>query len=123
MFPNSPAYLSDCASVHEEPDAKWKRHEADQLQKVIQMSLFSHEGEERKYKKLQRHSNAQLFARLTQRKLPRHWVKRSPAYAQKRSLTNCGKNSVNCHADQTEGASGDKACKTAKKVQVHREAI
>ncbi|KAG0421520.1 hypothetical protein HPB47_002596, partial [Ixodes persulcatus] len=38
--------------------------------------------------KLQRRCNAQLSARLTQRKLPRHWVKRSPAYAQNRPLTN-----------------------------------
>lgn len=66
MFPNSPAYLSDCAPVRKEPDAKWKHREADQLQKGIQMSLVSHEEEERKNRVA---SFEQLVSQLSQLKL------------------------------------------------------
>ncbi|XP_049269282.1 uncharacterized protein LOC125757644 [Rhipicephalus sanguineus] len=71
MFPNSPAYLSDCAPVREEPDSKRKRREADQLQKVIQMSLSSHEEDERKNRVA---SFEQLVSQLSELKLSDYWI-------------------------------------------------
>ncbi|KAH6933417.1 hypothetical protein HPB50_014795 [Hyalomma asiaticum] len=71
MFPNSPAYLSDCAPVREEPDSKRKRREADQLQKVIQMSLSSHEEDERKNRVA---SFEQLVSQLSELKLSDYWL-------------------------------------------------
>ncbi|KAH8042358.1 hypothetical protein HPB51_022076 [Rhipicephalus microplus] len=71
MFPNSPAYLSDCAPVRKEPDAKRKHREADQLQKGLQMSLVSHEEEERKNRVA---SFEQLVSQLSQLKLSDYWI-------------------------------------------------
>ncbi|XP_049269985.1 uncharacterized protein LOC125757833 [Rhipicephalus sanguineus] len=71
MFPNSCAYLSDCAPVREEPDSKRKRREADQLQKVIQMSLSSHEEDERKNRVA---SFEQLVSQLSELKLSDYWI-------------------------------------------------
>ncbi|KAH8035669.1 hypothetical protein HPB51_007913 [Rhipicephalus microplus] len=71
MFPNSPAYLSDCAPVRKEPDAKRKHREADQLLTGIQMSLVSHEEEERKNRVA---SFEQLVSQLSQLKLSDYWI-------------------------------------------------
>ncbi|KAH8034175.1 hypothetical protein HPB51_021586 [Rhipicephalus microplus] len=71
MFPNSPAYLSDCAPVRKEPDAKRKHREADQLQKGIQMLLVSHEDEDRKNRVA---SFEQLMSQLSQLKLSDYWI-------------------------------------------------
>ncbi|KAH8031524.1 hypothetical protein HPB51_018093 [Rhipicephalus microplus] len=71
MFPNSPAYLSDCAPVRKEPDAKRKHREADQLLTGIQMSLASHEEEERKNRVA---SFEQLVSQLSQLKLSDYWI-------------------------------------------------
>ncbi|XP_077527611.1 uncharacterized protein LOC144138982 [Haemaphysalis longicornis] len=50
IFPNSPAYLSDCATVRGEPEEKRKRCEASHLKKAIRQSFCSHEGEDRQNK-------------------------------------------------------------------------
>lgn len=47
IFLNSPSYLSDCAPVREEPESKRKRLEERQLQEAIQLSVESHEDEDR----------------------------------------------------------------------------
>lgn len=50
IFPNSPAYLSDCAPVREEPEENRKRRETSYLEEAIRQSISLHEEEERQNK-------------------------------------------------------------------------
>ncbi|XP_077492240.1 uncharacterized protein LOC144103382 [Amblyomma americanum] len=50
IFPNAPAYLSECAPVRQQPVAKRKRREASHLEEAIRQSISSHEEQERQNK-------------------------------------------------------------------------
>ncbi|KAM7311405.1 uncharacterized protein ISCGN_008312 [Ixodes scapularis] len=71
IFPNSPAYLSDCAPVREKPEAKRKRVEATRLQEAIKLSLSAHKEEEQKNRVS---SYDQFLSRLPDLHLADFWL-------------------------------------------------
>ncbi|KAH8010175.1 hypothetical protein HPB51_025610 [Rhipicephalus microplus] len=71
IFPNSPAYLSDCAPVREEPEEKRKRREASHLEEAIRQSISSHEEEDR-LNKLQSYED--LVSQLQRVDLSSYWT-------------------------------------------------
>ncbi|KAH9367175.1 hypothetical protein HPB48_022897 [Haemaphysalis longicornis] len=50
IFADSPAYLSDCAPVREEPEETRKRREASHLEEAIPVSISLHEEEDQQNK-------------------------------------------------------------------------
>ncbi|XP_077512048.1 uncharacterized protein LOC144122987 [Amblyomma americanum] len=71
IFPNAPAYLSECAPVRQQPGAKRKRREASHLEEAIRQSISSHEEQERQ-NKLQSYED--FVSRLQSLDLSTYWT-------------------------------------------------